>query len=229
MCNFIEPHLSTFLGWGNSQKMWTGKSLRRWANALEDSLGDRLDLPEEQHDRTRLQKFCEHASDEKCFLSIMAWGGMREKNAKSAWSCKDAWLPIVLKMRQGKTSRQECYHDFASLRRAGDLRGIRPAFFTKLIHFTRHSDDGYIMDQWTGKSVNLLTGRAVVDLDRDGYVTDQNSPESYEAFCATVEALSVLCNLPASVTEERLFSIGGRDPGVWRAHVRRHWKHQRRI
>jgi hypothetical protein len=65
---------------------------------------------------------------------------------------------------------------------------------------------GYIMDQWLGCSVNLLTGRQIVKLDQhltwqlkqgrpeqrvDSYVSDLNTGQDYEAFCRSVESLSL--------------------------------------
>lgn len=102
-------------------------------------------------------------------------------------------------------------------------RGWGPAFFTKLIFFVRPADDGYIMDQWTGKSVNLLTGKPLVHLSYKGHVTDNTSADDYEEFCKVVEDLANICGSSGGEAEDRLFSHGGRKPGEWRAYVRRHW------
>jgi len=96
-----------------------------------------------------------------------------------------------------------------------------PAYFTKLLYFlasgTHGVAKGYIMDQWLGCSVNLLTGRLIVKLDQhltwqlqngravpriDSVVSDANSGRDYES---------------SSKQSRRL--DGGRLPHPWRAHV----------
>lgn len=67
-------------------------------------------------------------------------------------------------LRTGGLSRCEAYRLFLG---TGAIPGIGPAFFTKLIYFFSPTPDFYILDQWTAKSVNLLTGNWVVKMSGD--------------------------------------------------------------
>ena len=83
------------------------------------------------------------------------------------------------------------------------------------------------MDQWTGRSINLLTGKEVVDLFRyrgQATVTDRNTAQVYEEFCLLVETLGRTGQpeLEGEIVEELLFSQGGRKKGEWRAYVVKH-------
>lgn len=90
--------------------------------------------------------------------------------------------------------------------------------------------DGYIMDQWTSLSVNLLFSRSahpIVDLTtakfkgrRTDTVSDRNSADDYEAFCLCIDELAENLGIqgPAKA-EEWIFSKGGRHPAPWRSHV----------
>lgn len=103
-----------------------------------------------------------------------------------------------------------------------------PAFFAKLTFFLSRRERGYIMDQWTGLSVNLLFGPAIVDMNViDGerpahVVSDDNSGAHYEPFCQAVESLAQRTGWPAEPAEERQFCKGGPTRGPWRQHVIQH-------
>ena len=51
-------------------------------------------------------------------------------------------------------------------------------------------DDAYIMDQWTAKSVNLLTGRSVLEVNEYDWVVDKNDRTCYEELCGIVDQLA---------------------------------------
>ncbi len=222
---FIEDHLNGFKAASIPASGWLGMNLQNWANLVVPSLGTQFGFANRRYDRQAVREFCidRERSDEACFLFVMAWGGMRPVNARRCWKEKHSWLSHLRQLREGQLSRRQAYEGFASLRREGKLPGVRPAYFTKLIFFLRPSDDGYIMDQWTGKSVNLLTGKSLVCLDFSGHVSDKTSAQCYESFCLTVEQLSACCGFSPSTTEERLFSVGGRNPGDWRKHVKKNY------
>jgi hypothetical protein len=99
----------------------------------------------------------------------MAWGGQGSgataKNVSAAWKKHGKIERHLEKLRDGGLSRIEAYERF---RGAGAIAHLGPAFFTKLLFFfdTSHATNPtggcYIMDQWTARSVNLLTGHAIV-------------------------------------------------------------------
>jgi hypothetical protein len=101
------------------------------------------------------------------------------------------------------------------------LPGMGPAYFTKLIHFLGPAD-GYILDQWTARSTNLLFGPLVYlkPVHRGWHVDDRNTSAHYERYCAQVEWLAeqisrrVAAVLPSEV-EHALFA-----PGGWREYVK---------
>lgn len=102
--------------------------------------------------------------------------------------------------------------------------GIGPAYFTKLIFFANPRHDGYIMDQWTSRSVNLLVdGPAVVKMRTLDHVDPRNSSQNFERFCKVVEAISTqLLNRTPEETEQCLFSTGGKKPAAWRRYLVQH-------
>lgn len=151
------------------------------------------------------------------FVMIMAWGGMTEKNGKLAWSDRFKWLPIVRKMLLGRLNAVDAYQAFSVARTAG----MGPAYFTKLIYFCtkdRVSFSGYIMDQWTAKSINLLFDSPRIKLTSSGYVSRNNSKTIYRAYCYKVRWLATKLGQGPDEIEERLFS---HRRGEWRNHLKK--------
>lgn len=178
-------------------------------------------------------------------ISILAWGGMRGNHRDLLFERPThPWVTIADEVRRNQLNRSKAYDAFATLRTNGKsnpVAGMGPAYFTKLLYFlapgTLESPKGYIMDQWLGCSVNLLTRRQVVKLDHhvrwqltngrarqavDSIVSDVNSGHDYEEFCRAVEALSVRmgASWTPELTERALIADGGKSPHPWRAHVR---------
>ncbi|MGO7751135.1 hypothetical protein ACC708_12440 [Rhizobium ruizarguesonis] len=194
-------------------------------------------LPTERLDRGQLfSKLA--ASDlelrEKCAL-IFAWGGMKIDHGKSAFGSFGEWRYDVGRIQAGYVSRSQAY---AALL-ARKTPGIGPAFFTKLIYFFGRcaakpgSSFGYIMDQWSARSVNLLAGEQVIALsagvpwikaEREGArlgkaVTAENSADKYEAFCQIIDCLASKFECAPDFVEEVMFSHGGKSKGLWRQYV----------
>ncbi|MBB2835851.1 UNVERIFIED_ORG: hypothetical protein GGD51_006037 [Rhizobium esperanzae] len=171
---------------------------------------------------------------EKCAM-IFAWGGMKIDHGKSAFSSFGEWRYDVGRIQVGDVSRSEAY---AALN-ARKTPGMGPAFFTKLIYFFGRcaakpgSSFGYIMDQWSARSVNLLAGERVIALSagmpwhkaqRDGArlgkaVTAENGPDKYEAFCQFIDCLASKFECAPDFVEEVMFSHGGNSKGRWRLYV----------
>ena len=161
-------------------------------------------------------------------LDIFAWGGINRKHACSALQSFVGWDPIISALRNDKCSSVEGYNYFYELRKNKELMGIGPAYYTKLIFFCHPKHDGYIMDQWTARSVNLLIDHSEsrVRLNKSKYfqgVSDSNNQYVYEEFCCNVERLAKECGNPdPSKIEEALFSKGGRNKLDWRRYVIKH-------
>ncbi|UUO32320.1 MULTISPECIES: 8-oxoguanine DNA glycosylase OGG fold protein [Bradyrhizobium] len=177
-------------------------------------------------------------------ISVLAWGGMHGKNRDLLFERPlEPWISIANRIRDDELSRSESYDAFAALRSSGNsaIVGMGPAYFTKLIYFLAPAASsrvakGYIMDQWLGCAINLLTGRQVVKLDQhltwklkknkpvlraDSFVSNLNTGQDYEAFCQLVEALSAELGTAwtPELTERALIAEGGRTPHPWRSHV----------
>ena len=80
------------------------------------------------------------------------------------------WLEVVQAIRRGHLDRAEAYERLKDVKEQGGLKGMGPVFFTKLIYFLTPCDNSerktpYIVDQWSGCSVNLLTGSDLVLFD----------------------------------------------------------------
>ena len=161
-------------------------------------------------------------------MDIFAWGGINRKHACSALQSFVGWEPIISNLRSEKCSSIEAYNQFYELRKSKKLSGIGPAYYTKLIFFCHPKHDGYIMDQWTARSVNLLVDQteAHVRLNKSKYfqgVSDTNDQRVYEKFCNNVERLAKKCGKgDPSEIEEALFSKGGRNKLDWRRYVIKH-------
>lgn len=180
--------------------------------------------PNEILNRNSLLEFITNNDNQTiaCVISILAWGGMHRRHGLLLLNQREHWLPLCNEIRQGNHTRTAAYDGFMQLRNAGQLPGMRAAYFTKLIYFLHPHHDGYIMDQWTASSINMLCDEAFIDLDQGHYVTDNNTPVIYEMYCNTIEKLSDLLGIPPNIVEERLFSSGiqgGNLRHAWRQYV----------
>jgi hypothetical protein len=162
-----------------------------------------------------------------CISTILAWGGMRRNSGVNVFSTVNNWLPVCDEIRNGNLSRTEAYEELMSIRLKKQMKGMGPAFFTKLIFFLMHgqNNQGYIMDQWTGASVNLISESELVKLKKtktkDTFfetVTDENTSRDYENFCNYVECLADKLKQNPVKVELAMFSEG-RGKGTWRNYV----------
>lgn len=207
---------------GMSALTWaTGVGYRPLRGALSDAKLDRI----------QVRDYCRSPDNtaEHCFITVMAWGGggLKAHYRRSSWEARQRWRNVVASLRQSGTSRSNAYEALWSLKnrdpdQGDDLPGVGPAFFTKLIFFMRDRPNGFIMDQWLGKSVNLVTGERIVRMDGD-CASLRNTSADYERFCGVVEELGGRLGLNHDAIEQALFSRGGRRPGPWRRYVKEHW------
>jgi hypothetical protein len=157
----------------------------------------------------------------------MAWGGQNRKHARNSFLHAHLFVPKILALRGGGLTRASAYNLFLprSLGGAGNVPGLGPAFFTKLLYFLSPHHDFYIMDQWVAKSVNLLTNSEVVRINADGTVSNKNRCGNFAAFCLEIDEMGLILGQGGHQVEERLFSKGARPlpVGAWRAHVDAHW------
>lgn len=142
--------------------------------------------------------------------AVLAWGGMRPNHRKLLFENRD-WLDVACDLRQANLDRKKAYERFEELRQQKKIKGMGPAYFTKLIYFLmpRYENPhtpGYIMDQWAGCSINLFTGQETVLMNVKGdwkgkgkrtdptmrydfFVSDENTCTNYEEFCKEMDSL----------------------------------------
>lgn len=208
---------------------------------------DHATLPSDMITRSDLLK---HASSDSMDLptlcaAVMAWGGMHRNNRDGLFKRSPSdWLKVCEGIREGRLDHVEAYDAFRELREANKLKGMGPAFFTKLIYFLPPRPDdvpgrGYIMDQWAGCSVNVLTGRDVVMMNstatwkrdkagpvkkHDFIVSDLNTGQNYRDFCECMDKLSAHFGVNPHQIDRAIMSDGGRNPLSWRKYVIEHRK-----
>ena len=203
----------------NSFKSWNGINAKDWGNYFYDKhLNKSLNL---KLTRSELldSKFLGDLTNEELAIAILSWGGMNREHGKSLFQNKE-WLDLIDMMRNDDIkTRKEAYELFKNLRNNKKLKGMGPAYFTKLICFVNPNLKGYVMDQWTSKSINLLFESKLLFLNSNGNVTDKNTSEIYEDFCCKLEYLAELLKLNPIDLEENLFSNGGINKGKWRQFV----------
>lgn len=169
----------------------------------------------------------------------MAWGGMHVGNGRKAWAARAHWLPLCDEIRAGKHTRKNAYNEFAKLRASKKLPGMGPAYFTKIIFFSSPSHDGYILDQWTARSIHILTDQDQIPLVQKEsstvakakvnpfnlkiIVSDKTTANDYEDYCQRVEDLAVALGVTPHRAEEMMFSSGAPHQHPWREHVRSAW------
>ena len=202
---------------------WNGINAKNWASYFYNkNIHPNLDY---KLTRSELldTNFTKDLNDEELAIAILSWGGMNREHGKSLFEHKE-WIDIITKMRNNEiVTRKETYELFAELRKSKKLKGMGPAYFTKLICFINPNLNGYIMDQWTAKSINLIFDNKIVALNNSGHVADRNNAAIYEDFCLKIEYLADLLNLKPIDLKENLFSNGGVNRGKWRQFVVDNW------
>ena len=152
---------------------WKGINAKDWGKYFyNDDLNIKLDT---KLTRSKLldDNFIKDLNNEEFAIAILSWGGMNREHGKSLFQNKE-WLELFEKIRSNKiTTREEAYALFTALRKSKKLKGMGPAYFTKLICFVNPNLKGFIMDPWTSKSINLLFENKIVALTNSGHVAEK--------------------------------------------------------
>lgn len=230
---FSGQHYETLKSIAAIDQSLVGGKLNAYARSVCDDQSEcqTSALPDEAVSRRYIFEMAQNPDINtlSCCVTIFAWGGMRRNHARAALAMSAKWLPIAEAIRNNEIDRVESYRLFMQARQSNLLPGMGPAFFTKLIYFLgkKIQSRGYIMDQWTALSANLIIGENLVDLQKIGTaarVSDSNSPEVYDAFCVFVESLAKSLGESPDDAEMRIFSVGGRGEklGAWRGYLKAH-------
>lgn len=208
-----------------------GRVPARWA-AAHNIPTQGLALPAHQLTRQQVRAECRGPNPVlHGYICAMAWGmqgaGPMNAHAQTAWGHHVEIEARLQTLRAGALSREDAYNVFA----VDPIPCLGPSYFTKLIYFFSPGEEplGYIMDQWTGKSVNLITGHHVVRMN--GHAPSaSNTAENYDSYCKVVDFIATHCDCSGDQIEQRLFSTnaqGRRPRGAWRSHVVTRWQHDR--
>lgn len=210
-------HLSEFRrAFDQERGQWLSRAPQNWARHVTGET--RPTLPIERQDRYALREWLPGANLEDKLLAVSAWGGMEIRHGRTMWGARigapdrDSLMQILQDLPN--LDRRIAYTRFRNLRLDRGIPGVGPAYFTKMIHFIGPKD-GYILDQWTARSVNLLFGPIVhikKIFNRNGspawQVADQNSTSHYERYCRSVEQLASMFEADPSEIESALFARG---------------------
>lgn len=143
----------------------------------------------------------------KLIVSIFAWGGMRPTPTwgKLAIDTIETYEKICLELLRGMPS-VSAYEEFYKQKKTGAMRGVGPAYYTKLIFFFG-DQTGLIMDQWTARSINLLLNAPVIKLTSNKNVDHENSQQVYASYLNFISELKTNLSIESvSKTEELIFS-----------------------
>lgn len=198
-----NEHYKKLMSIGLISELWSGHSAVNFARNIFNS-NDlvKFDIEKQLNNikltRAEIFKFINEKNNSTlaCVILILSWGGMRRGTLqRELFKNHRDWLPLIDEIRYSKFSRFDAFREFQKLRNSSKIEGLGVAYFTKLIYFfgKLNSKQGYILDQWTGKSANLLR-LDNSDISRirftGNWVNDSNSPEIYENFCLFIEFLS---------------------------------------
>ncbi|MBS0454152.1 MAG: hypothetical protein JSS14_22845 [Proteobacteria bacterium] len=225
---FHQRHWMTFSGIPFVPQGPFGQRPANWAAAHGIPAQPGHPLPTKVLTRQQVRIECQDPSKPVLhgYICAMAWGlqgaGPTQAHVATAWADRAAIEHRLLQLRAGGLTREQAYDLFAN----NPIPGLGPSYFTKLVYFFRPDDTvGYIMDQWTGKSINLITGHHVVRIYSDS-PSALNTWENYESFCRVIDFVATQQGCTGDQVEQRLFSQNGqhrRPRGAWRNHVRSNW------
>lgn len=184
-------------------------------------------LPATPLDRHQVRAICRDMATPAlhAYVCAMAWGGQgngpgASRHVQNAWAQRERIAETLAILRKGGLSRAEAYELMAG---SNAIPGLGPSYLTKLLFFFSPEPTLYIMDQWTAKSVNLLTSKPVVRVYGDA-PSALNTGRNYTAFCEIVDDLAHRSGQSGEATEQRLFSRGGKKRAAWREYVHALWK-----
>jgi hypothetical protein len=226
---FNQDHFNFLSNVDRNAQGYVGNNSLQWAISVLPAHGfdARLD---KRFNRYELFDFCKDPKNDEInvLTAILSWGGMRRDHGRLLLKNFDYLASLITDLRNGKyKSREEAFLEFQNRRVEGKLPGLGIGYYTKLICFLSPELNGYIMDQWVAKSINLLTGKNIVKLTSDSWVNDSNDSKTYESFCSHVDCLADQLKCPGFQAEEVIFSVG-RGQGEWRNYLIRHYKNQDR-
>ena len=223
--SLVPEHYQKFKDCIVFQETWPSPNIQSWWKHVTGQENGRF--PKSDVTRQSIKELCSDKkfSDEECLGAVMAWGRQNRRHGRMLFLRKNEVLPIIGAMRHGEIDPVEAYESFYQIWRGGKPLGMGAAYFTKLIFFCVPGHRGYIMDQWTSKSINLLRKTPLVHLI-SGHVSKKNGKEVYAQFCNLVDEIAEELGVTGEHIEVAMFSKGGRRKAAWRRYVVNHFKNE---
>lgn len=218
----IQEHLNFLIQIGDNEQDYIGNNSFHWANSILTNANGIDNYLNRQLTRYELFDYCNNLTNSNLnvLVAILSWGGMRRDHARLFFSHQSTLNPLIENLRNNiYQSRASAFKAFEKMRNAGHLPGLGIGYFTKLICFLSPNLNGYIMDQWVSKSINLLTGKNIVSISNKTWVNDKNDCNTYEEFCSRIDELALMLNCSGFEAEKRIFSLG-RGKGAWRNYLK---------
>lgn len=162
-------------------------------------------------DKTKNQNNITSNEIKTLIIEILSWGGIRFNNRKKEiLNHIEPIEKICSGLIYNQISELEAYKQFYEAGNSRSIKELGPAYYTKLIFFLG-KQTGLIMDQWTARSVNLLSGKQIVSLSRKQknrcYVRIENDFHNYSDFIEFCNIIKKELQLPSlNMTEELIFS-----------------------
>lgn len=197
------------------QNLWLATSPKRWFSNF-DLDWQIPDLPNNSLNREQLLVLMNEHKNEmelntqtlrKLIVCVLAWGGMRrDKNTGiPALETISFYENICLELMRGLPAIS-AYEEFYKLHISGVMKGIGPAYYTKLIFFFG-DQTGLIMDQWTARATNLLLNKKVIKLVSNRFVSPRNNAQIYKDYLNFISELMIELSIESpQKTEELIFS-----------------------
>lgn len=162
------------------------------------------------------------------YACAMAWGGQHRRHFRTSIA-DHGLVPLINSLLTSVCSRID---DFAHTRLAcAGIPGLGISFYTKLLFFLRPRQDAYILDQWTGKSINLIQHPHIVRLTRpsskgDCQAMGNTTPDEYEGFCKALDGMPVLLWAGAIANGEDVeMAMFDQPKGFWRSFTKINFAH----
>ena len=182
----------------------------QWADDMR--IAHSFELPNDVLTREEVRTICQEPANDPlmAYLVVMAWGAQGRgpggrRQVQQAWENQEKLHENLTKIKNGKLSREEEYDLFTN---EGEITGLGPSYFTKLLYFFSPNPTRYIMDQWTTKAIILLTVKNIIRHSNQG-PTKYNTGKNYEIFCRVIEDLVNKIRVKSgNDVEQILFSFG---------------------
>jgi hypothetical protein len=166
------------------------------------------------------------------YACMMAWGGQSQPHF-SVSVTQPGLVPLINYLLGSVNTRMG---DFAYAQaQCARISGLKISFYTKLLFFLRPTQDSYILDQWTAKSINLIQHPHIVRLTKPNFkykgacrAMHNTTPQEYEAFCQALNGMhALLWPLHAANGEDVEMAMFDRNrpDGFWRKFTRLNFAH----